>query len=104
MILNVSILKKKTMDLLRETIEQAKRVRLLQEAEYEKYLKQVAQQIHFLQRQGIQKILLSIPATLNGITIPQSKFQKRLYKTLTRLEYKVQAFEGFSLEISWDMA
>lgn len=92
------------MDLLRETIEQAKRVRLLQEAEYEKYFKDVAQQIHFLQRQGVQNILLRIPTTLNGITIPQAKFQKKLYRTLTKLEFKVQAFEGFALEISWDMS
>jgi hypothetical protein len=92
------------MELLRETIEQAKRVRLLQEAEYEKYLKQVAQQIHFLQRQGIQKILLNIPNTLNGVAIPQAKFQKRLYRTLTKLEYKVQAYDNFALEISWDMS
>jgi hypothetical protein len=92
------------MDLLRETIEQAKRVRLLQEAEYEKYFKDVAQQIHFLQRQGVQNILLRIPNTLNGITIPQEKFQKKLYRTLTKLEFKVQAFEGFALEISWDMS
>ncbi len=92
------------MDLLRETIEQAKRVRLLQKAEYEKYLKEVAQQIHFLQRQGVQSILLRIPPSLNGITIPQAKFQKNLYRTLTKLEFKVQAFEGFALEISWDMS
>ena len=92
------------MDLLRDTIEQAKRIRLLQEAEYEKYLKEVAQQIHFLQRQGVQSILLRIPTSLNGITISQSKFQKRLYRTLTDLEFKVQAFEGFALEISWDMS
>lgn len=92
------------MDLLRDTIEQAKRVRLLQKAEYEKYLKEVAEQIHFLQRQGVQSILLRIPTSMNGITIPQSKFQTRLYRTLTKLEFKVQAFEGFALEISWDMS
>lgn len=92
------------MDLLRETIEQAKRVRMLQKVEYEKYLKQIAQQIHFLQRQGIQKILLSIPSTLNGVIIPQAKFQKSVYRILTKLEYKVQAYENFALEISWDMS
>ncbi len=92
------------MDLLRETIEQAKRVRLLQDAEYEKYFKDVAQQIHFLQRQGVQTMLLRIPSSLNGITVPQAKFQKRLYRTLKKLEFKVRAFEGFTLEISWDMS
>jgi flagellar hook-length control protein FliK len=92
------------MELLRETMLQAKRVRELQRSEYEKYLKQVAQQINFLQRQGIQKLLLRIPSTLNGVPIPQAKFQKKLYKTLRELEYKVQAFDDHALEISWDMS
>jgi vacuolar-type H+-ATPase subunit F/Vma7 len=89
------------MDLLERTIERAKRIHALQERAYDHYFKQIAEQIDFLQRQGVTKMIISIPPIINGVPIRQEEVHRKIRKSLRKVGFSVTKLENFGLEISW---
>ncbi len=89
------------MDLLERTIERARRVHALQDRAYDNYFKQIAQQIDFLQRQGVTKMIINIPPVINGVPVRQEEVHKKLRRSLRKFGFTVTKLENFGLEISW---
>lgn len=105
MFVQVSFSKKKEddtiMDLLVNTLERARRIRILQKRAYENFLKTVAQQIDFLQRQGITSVVIYIPKVINGTSVRQEDVCTKLRRTLRDVGYDVKEMPLHGLEISW---
>lgn len=79
--------------LLRQTIERAQQIHAMQDSAYEILLKQIAEQISYLQQFGVTSYRVFIPNFVNRIPIQQTKMKERIIYKLEGIGYKIEDSE-----------
>lgn len=88
--------------MLQETLNRAQAAQMLQENAHQLVLKEIAEQIKFLQECGASAMEVSIPHVINRIPLQRDKAFKAIQKTLRKIGYQVLANERqYTLYVSW---
>lgn len=89
-------------ELLKQTIQRAKQVQALQESAYEIFLKQISEQIHYLQQFGITSVRISVPNFVNRIPIHKQKATEKIIQKLQRIGFIVSDIHDCTFIVSWN--